>query len=201
MSGWLASNIVGIIGIGVSGVIAYHVYFLSKRLGLRDRLKHKSQIVAMVEPLLHEMAKGRRRRVELINAKIYPKGYLGENKETRHGYPYLGAELKASRFDGLEFFCEVVAVYRKPSGEVTIKASPDAERLEKNAFAVGVVPYEWIEFVDAQGDEFSYRPQFFTYFKGKAKSPYRYIRYYRESDTFQPGSDPADMQWVSFDPA
>ncbi|MDR3526618.1 MAG: hypothetical protein P4L57_05015 [Rhizomicrobium sp.] len=134
-----------------------------------------------------------------MNAKMYPNRYLGENKKTRHGYPYLGAELKATRFDGLEFFDEVVALYRKGNGDLTLTEAQETERLSENAFAVGVIPYEWIEFVDVRGDEFSYRAQFFTNFSGPGKSPYKYIRYYRKSDTYHEGSDPADMQWVSLE--
>lgn len=200
MCEWLANNAIGLLGAFASIFTAYHVFFLSRRLGLREKLQHKSQIVAQVEPLLAQMASGRRRKVELVNAKVYPNHYLGTNTKTRHGYPYLGAELKATRFDGLEFFCEVVAVYQKENGDLTLKEGTDAERLEKNAFAVGVMPYEWIEFVDSRGDEFSYRPQFFTNFSGPKKSPYKYIRYYRESEVFHEGSDPADMKWVSFEP-
>jgi hypothetical protein len=142
------------------------------------------------------MVSGRRRKVELVNARIYPKHYLGENKETRHGYLYLGAELKALRYDGVEFFCEVVALFAKEHGEITLKEVPGTTRLP-NGMAVGTIPYEWIEFVDVRGDEFSYRPQFFTNFNGHNKSPYKYIRYYRQSKTYREGSDPADMQWVS----
>jgi hypothetical protein len=121
--------------------------------------------------------------------------YLGKNDRDRHGSAYLGAELKALRFDGVEFFCEVVALYQESGGALTLKESPSATRLAANAFVVGVVPYEWIEFVEAQGDEFSYRPQFFTQFKGPEKSPYKYLRYYRKSETYDPKNDPADMQW------
>jgi hypothetical protein len=197
---WLSNNVVALISMLVSGFIAYHVYFLSRRLSLRDKLQHKSWIVALVEPLLAQMASGRRRKVELVNARIYPTHYLGENKKTRHGYPYLGAELKAPRFDGIEFFCEVVTLYATSNGELTLREISGATRLPNNGMAVGVIPYDWIEFIDVHGDEFSYRPQFFTRFRGRKKSPYKYIRYYRRSDTYHEGNDPADMQWVSFEP-
>ncbi len=41
---WLLENIVGIIGIIVGGFIAYHVYYLSKKLDLNDKLTHKDNI-------------------------------------------------------------------------------------------------------------------------------------------------------------
>ena len=64
-----------------------------------------------------------------------------------------------------------------------------------NALEAGVIPYEWIEYVDARGDEFSYRPQFFTQFNGADKSPYKYSTYYKESEVYHEGNDPIDMKW------
>ncbi len=68
-----------------------------------------------------------------------------------------------------------------------------------NTLEAGVIPYEWIEYVDGRGDEFSYRPQFFTRFEGVDKSPYRYLAYYIESDTHHKGSDPMDFKWRRID--
>ncbi|MEI8249521.1 MAG: hypothetical protein WCG07_03455, partial [Candidatus Taylorbacteria bacterium] len=62
---------------------------------------------------------------------------------------------------------------------------------------VGIVPYEWIEYIDSSGDEFSYRPQFFAKFKGLNKTPYKYLAYYIKSDIYREGNDPWDMQWRS----
>ncbi len=64
-----------------------------------------------------------------------------------------------------------------------------------NVFEAGIIPYEWIEYVDPRGDEFSYRPQFFTRFNGEDKSPYSYLVYYVESNTYRKGSDPIDRRW------
>ncbi len=196
---WIGENAVGLLGIGVGGFIAYHVHFLSKRIGLRGRLEHKSYVSQQVEPLLVAIARGRRRKVELVNARRYPHNYLGQNERNRHGYAYLGAELKALRFDGVEFFSEIVGLYQESDGHLTLRESPSAKRLTSSAFVVGVVPYEWIEFVEPRGDEFSYRPQFFTQFKGPEKTPYRYLRYYRKSETYDPKNDPVDMQWSSIE--
>ena len=197
---WLEQNAVGLLGIGVGGFIGYHVYYLSKRIDLRGKLEHKSYVSQQVEPLLAAMARGNARKIELVNARRYPKHYLGQNEQNRHGYAYLGAELKALRFDGVEFFCEIVGLYQEHDGHLTLTESPSATRLTSSAFVVGVVPYEWIEFVEPRGDEFSYRPQFFTQFKGLEKSPYKYLRYYKKSETYEPGNDPADMQWTTIEP-
>jgi hypothetical protein len=196
---WLGANLVGILGILVGGFIAYHVYFLSKKIDFRSRLEHKARISSKVEELLAEIAKGRRRKVELVNARRYPHSYLGENEQDRHGYAYLGAELKALRFDGVEFFSDIRALYVTEDGRWALSEVAGAKRFESNAAVVGVIPYEWIEFLDPRGDEFSYRAQFFTNFKGRNNSPYKYVRYYRKNENYQPDTDPLDWQWVSLE--
>ncbi len=79
-------------------------------------------------------------------------------------------------------------------------------------FEVGVVPYEWIDYVDLRGDEHGYKPLFFCRFKGKRYwkmspkrllpfgYPYKEILYYKESEVYHEDSDPVDMkyQWVDF---
>ena len=197
MALWL-NNSIGIIGILVGSFIAYHVYFLSKRIDFKDKLVHKDNIRSLVEPILHKISKGYNRDAELINVKKYYTHYPHDNEHSRHGYTYMRGELKALRYDGIEFFCNVREVYIKPDGSFTLSVENGLPRAEFNIFDVGVIPYEWIEFVDSQGDEFSWRPQFFTKFKGPNKSPYKYIVHYRNSDTYQDG-DPMDFKYRRVD--
>jgi hypothetical protein len=197
---WSLQNTIGILGILIGGFIAYHIYFLSERLALKDKLIHRDNIRRRVEPILSEIRKGISRKCELINVRKYLTHYPNDNKFNRHGYTYIGAELKTLRYDGVEFFESIQELYKNSNGEWSLTGGDGWERCEDNVFIAGVIPYEWIEYVDAEGDEFSYRPQFFTRFKGgnrkhKGKFPYKYLTYYKESDTYVKGSDPIDMQW------
>ena len=97
---WILNNLVGIIGIIVGGFIAYHVYFLSKKLDLKDKLAHKDEIRKEVEPILQKIRRGINSKCELVNVKKYLTHYPHTNDENRHGYTYFGGELKALRFDG-----------------------------------------------------------------------------------------------------
>lgn len=133
--------------------------------------------------------------MELINVKKYFGHYPNTNEQNKDGYTYLGAELKGLRFDGIEFFCAIREVYKNLEGELFLQGGNGMVQQKQNIFEVGIVPYEWIEYVDAQGDEFSYKPQFFTKFNGAENSPYEYLVYYIESDTYPEGSDPLDMKW------
>ena len=192
---WISNNLVGIIGIIVGGFIAYHVYFLSKKLDLRDRLSHKEQIRKSVDVLLSKIAQGINRDVELVNSKKYETHYPNNNKLDQDGYTYLKAELKALRFDGVEFFAEMPkSAYQHSGGFLSLSKESEDQQQALLIYPVGVIPYEWIEYIDMRGDEFSYRPQFFTKFKGLKKFPYKYITYYRKSNVYHKGSDPIDME-------
>jgi hypothetical protein len=192
---WILENLVGILSIIIGGFIAYHVYFLSKRLDLKDKLVHKNEIRKQVEPILQKIREGISSKCELVNVKKYLTHYPGINDENKHGYTYFGAELKALCFDGVEFFSSVKELYKDKNDNFTLEKEGH-KRQKSNVFEVGVIPYEWIEYVDSRGDEFSYRPQFFAKFKGLYKTPYKYVKYYTESTTYHKGSDPMDMQWV-----
>ena len=175
---WILNNIVGVIGIIVGAFIAYHVYFLSKRLDLKDKLSHKDTVQRRIEPIIAEIRKGQNSDSELVNVKKYFTHYPSSLEKNKDGYTCLKGELKGLRFDGVEFFCGVREAYKKPNGGITINKSEGAKRLNFNLLEAGLVPYDWIEYVDANGDEFSYRPQFFTRFNGQDKSPYKYLTYY-----------------------
>jgi hypothetical protein len=196
MTCWILDNLIGIISIVVGSFIAYHVYFLSKKFDLKDKLSHKDAIRKIVEPILQKISSGRNSKCELVNVKKYLSYYPHNNEENRHGYTYFGGELKALRFDGVEFFSTVKELYKTPNQDFSLKKEGN-EKLDFNVFEVGVIPYEWIEYVDPRGDEFSYRPQFFAQFKGLHKTPYKYLNYYIESDVYHEGSDPMDMKWRS----
>ncbi len=193
---WILNNIIGIIGIVVGGFIAYHVYFLSKRLDSKDKLSHRDAVRRNVEPIMNEIRKGINRDSELVNIKKYFTHYPNDLEKNRDGYTVLKAELKGLSYDGVEFFCGVREVYRKPDGKLTLKKISDSKREKFNLLETGLVPYEWIEYVDAGGDEFSYRPQFFTKFNGEDKSPYKNLTYYKSSETYDKRNDPMEMQYV-----
>jgi hypothetical protein len=192
---YLRDHLIEIIGILLGLFIAYHVHYLSKRTTLRDRLSHRDAIRAAVAPLLSRVRHGTS-KVELVNAKNYLSHYP-DNAKTPAGYTFLGAEFKSLRFDGVEFFCAVKESYRTPTGDRSL-SNVHGSTPEENVLEVGVIPYEWMEYVDIGGDGFSGRSQFFTHFKGQDKSPYKYHTYYvRRSDYRQ--DEPVNMQWKLVD--
>ncbi len=177
MSIEIINTIISVVGIVIGTFVAYHVYSLSKQQSFRERFTRREAIQKIVDELVYKVRNGISSKIELINIKKYDSHYPTSNTENRHGYTYLGAEIKGYHFAGVEFFCEVISAYR--IGDTSFSKKPqDSNDTSSNILMTGVIPFEWIESIDQRGDDTSYRPQFYTYFKGKGKSPYKSFRYY-----------------------
>jgi hypothetical protein len=128
----------------------------------------------------------------LVNVRRYEEDYLAPNEKNRHGYVELRAELKAVRFNGVEFFERMPQpAYYDESENLTLRETGTPAF---NVYPVGLVPYTWIEFVDIRGDEFRYSPIFYVQFKGKSKYPYSHITYYKKHDRSD-RQEPYDYQF------
>jgi hypothetical protein len=207
---WIFTNYGWVISLFIQGFIAYHVFFLSKKLSSRARLEHKENIKQKAEKLLSEIHnKKLNSEVYLVNINRYFKDYPSNKEKIFEDYSHVKAEIKSTRFDGVQFFCSMpVEVYRKADEKLSFKGK--AKEKIFNAFPAGVVPYEWIEHVDLRGDEYGYVPLFYCHFKGKTNwnfwkrlnffgYPYKNLDYYRESEVYHEGNDPADMKYRFID--
>lgn len=195
------SDVIAVIGLLVSSFIAYNIYFLSKRLTFQDEMAHGAKIRKQVDGLLADIRKGYNSKIEFINVKRYKKDYPHNNEKNRHGYTYQAAELKGYSYDGVEFFNSVQEAYLDTDGNVTLKKTKNKAGF--NVLEVGIVPFEWIVYVDPVGDDTAYRPQFFTKFKGKIdknrphRVPYESFRYCKPSEYYNPKNDPLIMKYAS----
>lgn len=104
MSLEVLNTIIAVLAILVDGFIACLVYFLSRRLSFGERFNKRQSIQKLVEDLLYKIRNGANSKVELINIKKYDSYYPHDNTKNRHGYTYIGAELKGYHFAGVEFF-------------------------------------------------------------------------------------------------
>lgn len=207
---WLLENYDLLISLFIQIFIAYHVFFLSKKLSSRARLEHKEKIKQKAEELLSEIhSKKLNSEVYMVNINRYFKDYPSNKEKIFEGYSHIKAEIKSTRFDGIQFFCSMpVEVYKKANGKLSFKGE-DKEKVF-NAFPVGIVPYEWVEYIDLHGDEYGYVPLFYCHFKGKTNwnfwkrlkffgYPYKNLVYYRESEVYREGNDPTDMKYRFID--
>lgn len=197
ITNWLAGNYNWIIGTSITVLL----FVLSRQLSKRDRIEHREIIKRKAEKLKLGQ------EVYLVNTKRYFKDYPLNKEGLLSGYSHIRAEIKATRFNGVEFFCGIKGALEKPSGVLVFNNESKNDKQEEiKIFEAGLVPYEWIEYIDLRGDEYGYKPLIFCYFKGKRywkKSlkkflpsgyPYRKIIYYRKSEVYRNG-DPADMEF------
>ncbi len=171
--------------------IAYHIFFLSKRLSNKGKLEHKELIKQKAEELLHKINnESLGRRVCLVNISRYFEDYPSTEEKLFRGYSCINAEIKTTNFEGVEFFSSMpVAIYKKENGQFSFKEAKNREKIF-NVFPVGVIPYESIEHIDLDGDEYGEGPLFYCYFDKKAswdplKScpfPYKKTLYYKKNE-------------------
>lgn len=206
IANWFQKNYEWIINLVIQGFIAYHVFFLSKKLSNREKLKHKDSIKKKTDQILNNIRVNKTSsKTYLVNINRYFKDYPSNKEKMFDGYSHIRAEIKATRFDGVEFFAGMpVSIYKKPNGSLSFKGTEKDKVF--NAYPVGVVPYEWIEYVDATGDEYAYVPLFYCHFNGKTNwkfwvrflffcYPYKQISYYRLSDVYREDNDPIEMKY------
>lgn len=203
---WFNENYGWILSILLQGFIAYHIFFLSKRLSYQARLEHKEKIKEKTRDLLASIYdEDLNREVYHVNINRYFKDYPSNEEKLFNSYSHIKAEIKSTRFDGVQFFASMPrTVYQKSDGTLTF----NKHGVEVfNVYPVGLVPYEWIKYVDLEGDEYEGVPLFYSKFKGRVYwknswrrfvpfgYPYKEIVYYRESEVYYEGNDPPDMKY------
>lgn len=207
---WIKNNYGLLIGLFIQAFIAYHVFFLSKKLSNRAWLSHKEETKQKTWELLSEVyGKKRNSEVYLVNINRYFRDYPSNKGKIFGGYSYIRAEIKATRYDGIEFFSGMpVQIFKTANGMLTFNEKKGVK--EFIAFPVGIVPYEWLEHIDLEGDEYAGVPLFYCRFKGKAhwrswkrflfyRYPYRKTLYYRNNENYYEGNDPFDLQFRLID--
>jgi hypothetical protein len=136
MSDWPRSDVIGLVGITISAVIAIVLFVLQRRLSDRQKIDNRLRIEETLGKKFYEINyKDHSRKIHLYNVKLLNKKYFSENKRNIiWGYPYHAAELYAANFDGMEF---VIGI----------------ENIEgKKHYKVGVIPYERILAIRPEGD-------------------------------------------------
>ena len=133
---WSRSDILQLIGIIISSVIAIGVYGLQKRLTEKQRVDNRLAIEEAVKGKLYDIRHNHgSRKVQLYNSRLLNKKYFTRNSRSLiWGYPFHAAELYMADFDGLEFITGIKDINKK------------------KYYEIGVIPYENIIGVRPEGD-------------------------------------------------
>lgn len=198
---WILENYQWIVAILIQGFVAYSVLFLSKKLSDKARLEHKEQIKKKADSL--EFGK----EVYLVNINRYFKNYPSNEEKILGGYSHIKAEIKSTKFDAIEFFASMPEqVYQKSNGRLSFKGRNKEKAFL--GFPVGIVPYEWIKYIDLKGDEYGFVPLFYCHFSGRTYwkkfwkrlltfgYPYKKIVYYKNNPIYKKSTDPS---WLKYE--
>lgn len=162
----ITNLIVAIISIFISGFISYHVLKLSKSLSFSDKRKFEKAIKNYVDELNSEIHYKKRRNAKtiIIDVDMYDKYYPENwNKFGRHSH--FAGEIKGYGFKGVEIIVALVGVKKLNGRDYEI----DNESHTDKAVKVGIIPYEWIEYMDLNGDAFNTSPLIYCKFRNKSK--------------------------------
>jgi len=156
------SELVSMIGIGMSAIIAILLYILGRKINDTQRIGHINSLQNEIENMLSG-AKGR--DIELYNSKLYTSTNFAKNTRSRlWGYSCHGAGLRGYDFEGVEFMVELVKWH------------------ETKFYRVGVIPYERILKIRQTGDGSTNKPILFVkpylFQKDKYSIAYKKFVYY-----------------------
>jgi len=168
-------NLFAIIGIFISVIVAGWIYKLTKQLSGRDKYEHEIRITKEIEKI-----------------KIYSSVILADVNK----YHPLRTDVANKTYikQGAELYTII------PEYGVQFILMPSDENIP-----VGLVPFEWIEYVRERDSEDN-KPIIVCKFKGRKlyknyNSPFREIHYIYENKNYREGSDPEFLKFTTIKPS
>lgn len=174
----ILSIIIGIIGVVISSIIAYHIYYLLKRMTFKDKWQHRKNIESKVRQLQSEIwYENRRNRVYLVDINTY--GY----------YPGSSPNGRLSHLVGGMKGCYLGGVIIERNQQILF--NDENENIQK-AVKFGIIPYDWIIDIDMDGDSANSSPLIYCYFKNNKGqkdeaikyTPFKSYEYYRLNEDY-----------------
>jgi hypothetical protein len=171
----LWDSIFAITSIIISSVVAFWIYKLQKQISATDKFKHEQRITAEIRKLPIYKS------IILADVSKYHPLRKDNNNQT---YYKQGAELYT-----------IVSEYG-----VQVILHPSDENIP-----VGLIPFEWIEYIRLDGDSEDTKPIIVCKFKGikwykNFKSPFREINYVYENPNYKENRDPEFLKFTNIKP-
>ncbi|UDF13515.1 hypothetical protein LH407_01260 [Antiquaquibacter oligotrophicus] len=160
----------------VGTAVTLIVYRLSRKLDFRTRIHTWGELRDVTRRFAAEMHdQGLNKEVILLNADRYEKDYDGGNRFTRHGYIQVRTEFIDVRHDGLALMTFPVSTWRDASGR---RVLDEADTQDENVLEVGFVPFDWIEHIDPDGNDYKNAPLVYVHFRGPGRTPFKSYSYH-----------------------
>lgn len=162
-------NIIVSIVLGLIQIVLTIVIFnLSKKISFKAKLDNRNQIKPRLDEIINNIyvKKNRKHSVVLVDADVYEK-YYPSNENLFGRYSHFKAEMKNTKFDGVEFFWgNIKAYYNQDKGVYYFKSEENTKEVDVNIIAV--IPYDWILDIDLHGDEYNNDTLIYCKFKNKS---------------------------------
>lgn len=167
-------NLFAFIGIAVGSLVAFWIYKLSKQLSVKEKYQHEIEITAEIRKL-----------------KIYSSVILAD--VLKYHPLRTDATNKTYYKQGAELYTII------PEYGVQFILRPSDENIP-----VGLVPFEWIEYIRDHDSEDN-KPIIVCKFKGikwykNFKSPFMEINYIYKNSNYKENSDPSFMMFTPIKP-
>lgn len=168
-------DLVALLVSAVSLFVTIAIFFVGKRLSFRQQRERARELEAKAWEVLGPIrTKGMNSKIIIMNVARYERGYDGSNDMTWRGYAYEGKELIEIVHGGVEVIFRVSKSYYDPSGRRTLAMTSSPA---PNVIESGHIPWEWIEDIAPEGDEFDGSAIFFVRHRAPGWRPYNFITY------------------------
>lgn len=151
------------------------IFALGRRLTFRQRRERVRELEAKAWEVLGPMrTDGLNSKIIVMNVDRYKRGYDGGNELTWRGHMYTGPELIEIVHGGVEVIVHGTESYYDANGNRTLTKTNDPA---PNVVEVGHIPWEWIEDIAPDGDEFDGSAIFFVRHRAPGRQPYSFVTY------------------------
>jgi hypothetical protein len=145
------------------------------------KLRHKEKLRKEITNHLYEINHNNLRRKVIIRDvdrdDLYP-----EVDETETGIsPWFSVEMAQNYHRGVQVFLGVKSLVQNDDGSYRFATKSDTDPIK--AFHVGEIPYENIDMVNWDGDEYYISPHIYCHFSGENSEPYERFIYSMKVDT------------------
>jgi hypothetical protein len=149
--------------------------FLGRRLSFRQKRERIRELETKAWEVLGPIrTEGLNSKIIIMNVARYKRGYDGSNEMTWRGYAYAGKELIEIAHGGIEVISWATNSYYDASGRRTLATT---DKPGPTIIESGHIPWEWIEDIAPEGDEFDGAPIFFVRHRAPGWQPYNFITY------------------------
>lgn len=210
---YIIINFIWVLTILIQWVIAYHVYYLSKKIWIDERLQHEQTVSSSIRYIRWDSYKGIDsseffREVLLVNKDNYYTKYPDNEHSIFSAHTHEKVELMGLSFDWVECIMKVEELYETNWGNLSFIKRKWSKPI--TALKVWIVEYNNIYHIDQEWDEFSYRPKIFCsyiwdtrwYIKlrrlrlTRLKTPFIRYRYYKKNWLYKPWIDPYHNEYT-----